>query len=119
MCVLDDICVADNPCSNDGTCVLGSSPDQYSCQCVGNWSGINCTSGGSRFNDSAVNSTASSGDKDYSSSFKWWHVGLPVILLVVLVILAVVIIVGAVVIFKMKQEKHDITSNEIILKSNY
>ena len=32
-CDLADICAADNPCVNDGTCTLETPPDQYSCNC--------------------------------------------------------------------------------------
>ena len=42
-CLLLDICIADNPCAN-GVCMLGSSPDQYTCNCTGtNYSGTNCS----------------------------------------------------------------------------
>ena len=42
-CVLTDICVADNPCTN-GVCELVSSPDQYTCDCTGtNYMGTNCS----------------------------------------------------------------------------
>ncbi len=43
-CVLTDICVADNPCTN-GVCELVSSPDQYTCNCTGtNYMGTLCSS---------------------------------------------------------------------------
>ena len=42
-CVLTDICVADNPCTN-GACELISSPDRYTCNCTGtNYMGTNCS----------------------------------------------------------------------------
>ena len=42
-CVLTDICVADNPCTN-GVCELISSPDHYICNCTGtNYMGTNCS----------------------------------------------------------------------------
>ncbi len=42
-CDLTDICLADNPCVN-GVCNLGSSPDQYTCNCTGtNYMGTNCS----------------------------------------------------------------------------
>ena len=42
-CVLTDICVADNPCTN-GVCELISSPHQYTCNCTGtNYMGTNCS----------------------------------------------------------------------------
>ncbi len=43
-CELTDICVADNPCTNNGVCELVSSPDNYTCNCTGtNYMGTNCT----------------------------------------------------------------------------
>ena len=42
-CELSDICVANNPCQNGGTCVLEKSPDQYNCTCITDYSGENCT----------------------------------------------------------------------------
>ena len=45
ICLLTDICLADNPCAN-GVCMLGSSPDQYTCDCTGtNYTGPNCSGG--------------------------------------------------------------------------
>ena len=42
-CLLTDICLADNPCDN-GECMLGSFPNQYTCNCTGtNYTGINCS----------------------------------------------------------------------------
>ena len=36
-CILTDTCLANRPrpCANNGTCVLGSSPDKYTCDCTG------------------------------------------------------------------------------------
>ena len=43
-CILTDTCVANTPCANNGTCVLGSSPDNYTCDCSGtNFMGVNCS----------------------------------------------------------------------------
>ena len=38
-CVLNDICTADNPCQNGGTCTLLSSPDNYKCICIDTFTG--------------------------------------------------------------------------------
>ena len=44
-CVLNDTCVANNPCQNGGTCTLFSSPDNYTCNCTDTgYTGVNCTS---------------------------------------------------------------------------
>ncbi len=43
-CKLSNICVADNPCTNNGACELVSSPDQYTCDCTGtNYMGTLCS----------------------------------------------------------------------------
>ena len=43
-CVLTDTCVANTPCANNSTCVLGSSPDKYTCDCTGTgFMGANCS----------------------------------------------------------------------------
>ena len=34
-CILTDTYVANTPSANNGTCVLGSSPDNYTCDCTG------------------------------------------------------------------------------------
>ena len=34
-CILTDTCQANTPCANNGTCVLGSSPDNYTCDYTG------------------------------------------------------------------------------------
>ena len=42
-CVLTDICVADNPCSN-GVCELVNSTDNYTCNCTGtDYTGTTCS----------------------------------------------------------------------------
>ena len=42
-CQVDNICLADNPCDN-GECMLGSSPNEYTCNCTGtNYMGTNCS----------------------------------------------------------------------------
>ena len=44
-CVLNDTCVANNPCQNGGTCTLLSSPDNYTCNCTDTgYTGVNCNS---------------------------------------------------------------------------
>ena len=43
-CILNDICMADNPCQNGGTCTLLSSPNNYTCNCTDTeYDGMNCT----------------------------------------------------------------------------
>ena len=43
-CVLTDVCLAYKPYCNSGECMLGSSPDQYTCNCAGtNYMGTNCS----------------------------------------------------------------------------
>ena len=43
-CVLNNICEAENPCMNNGVCKLGSSPANYSCDCINTeYVGTNCT----------------------------------------------------------------------------
>ena len=44
MCVLSNICEAKTPCKNNGVCIIGSQPYEYSCNCVNNFEGVNCTS---------------------------------------------------------------------------
>ena len=42
-CILTDTCLANTPCANNGTCVLGSSPDNYTFDCTRtNFMGANC-----------------------------------------------------------------------------
>ena len=42
-CILTDTCLANKPCADNGTYVLGSSPDRYTCDCTGtNFTGVNC-----------------------------------------------------------------------------
>ena len=44
-CILDDICEAESPCKNRGTCILGETPDQFSCRCLDNFDeATNCSS---------------------------------------------------------------------------
>ena len=44
VCNLTDICLADNPCQNEGVCTLNSEPDDYMCNCTKtNYIGTNCT----------------------------------------------------------------------------
>ena len=39
-------CLQDQPCQNGGVCIIGSSPDQYTCNCTGTgYQGVNCTEG--------------------------------------------------------------------------
>ena len=48
-CILTDTCLANTPCANNGTCVLGSSSKRYTCNCTGtNFMGVNCS--GENFN---------------------------------------------------------------------
>ena len=42
-CVLSDICEADDPCDNGGTCILDAKPDVYHCNCAVYYNGTNCT----------------------------------------------------------------------------
>ena len=42
-CVVTDICLADNPCTN-GNCTLNSAPNDYTCDCAPGFTGTNCTS---------------------------------------------------------------------------
>ena len=43
-CVLTDICLADNPCINGGTCAPNIAPDSYTCNCTGTgYTGVNCS----------------------------------------------------------------------------
>ena len=43
LCILTGTCLANRPCANNGTCVLGSSPDRYTCDCTGtNFIRVNC-----------------------------------------------------------------------------
>ena len=41
-CVVTDICLADNPCINNGTCILNSAPNDYTCSCPLYYTGKNC-----------------------------------------------------------------------------
>ena len=39
-------CLQDQPCLNGGDCIVGSSFDQYTCNCIGTgYTGVNCTEG--------------------------------------------------------------------------
>ena len=39
-------CLQDQPCQNGGVCIIGSCPDQYTCNCTGTgYGGVNCTEG--------------------------------------------------------------------------
>ena len=42
-CELIDICEAENPCQNGGTCVLHVIPEQYRCECQNEFGNTNCT----------------------------------------------------------------------------
>ncbi len=42
-CELDDICEAESPCVNGGTCLKESLPTDYQCQCINKYRGRNCT----------------------------------------------------------------------------
>ena len=45
-CVLIDICLRNAPCKNGGNCILGSVPDNYTCDCSGTgYTGKNCSTG--------------------------------------------------------------------------
>ena len=44
---LQDICVDANPCMNGGICILNVPPDNYTCNCIGNYTGDTC--GGIRY----------------------------------------------------------------------
>ena len=39
---LQDICEAANPCKNGGICILNAPPSNYTCNCVGNYTGDTC-----------------------------------------------------------------------------
>ena len=41
-CTLADICEAEQPCSNGGTCLLDYPPADYYCECTDNFNGTNC-----------------------------------------------------------------------------
>ena len=44
ICNLVDICLAETPCDNNGICILGSLPDEYTCNCINTgYIGINCS----------------------------------------------------------------------------
>ena len=44
ICVLINICKAETPCENNGVCILGSQPDEYTCDCTNTgYTGTNCT----------------------------------------------------------------------------
>ena len=44
ICVLINICEAETPCENNGVCILGSQPDEYTCNCTNTgYTGTNCT----------------------------------------------------------------------------
>ena len=45
-CVVTDICLADNPCMNNGNCILNSAPNDYTCDCAPGFTGINCDTSG-------------------------------------------------------------------------
>ena len=43
ICVLINICEAETPCENNGVCILGSQPDEYTCNCTNTgYTGTNC-----------------------------------------------------------------------------
>ena len=43
-CNLTNICEAEIPCQNNGICILGSQPDNYTCNCTNTgYVGTNCT----------------------------------------------------------------------------
>ena len=44
-CVLNNICLADNPCMNNGNCTLNSAPNDYTCDCAPGFTGTNSTLG--------------------------------------------------------------------------
>lgn len=41
-CVITDICLANNPCMNGGTCTLNNAPSDYTCMCPSDFTGANC-----------------------------------------------------------------------------
>ena len=44
ICVFINICEAETPCENNGVCILGSQPDEYTCNCTNTgYTGMNCT----------------------------------------------------------------------------
>ena len=41
-CLISDVCIATQPCQNDGTCTtIGDG--EYNCSCTDTWSGAQCT----------------------------------------------------------------------------
>lgn len=42
-CTPTHICIIDNPCMNRGTCVLGISNTEYSCNCADGFKGSTCS----------------------------------------------------------------------------
>ena len=44
LCGLEIIGEAETPCDNNGVCILGSQPDEYTCDCTNTgYTGTNCT----------------------------------------------------------------------------
>ena len=37
-----DVCVVANPCMNGGICILNAHPNDYTCNCTGNYTGDTC-----------------------------------------------------------------------------
>ena len=44
-CVVTDICLANNPCRNNGNCTLNGGPNSYTCECPPEFTGTNCDVG--------------------------------------------------------------------------
>ena len=55
-CVLNDSCEAFAPCQNGGNCVLGSSPDEFTCDCKNHY-------------DATTNCSGKSKDRIYGSDY--------------------------------------------------